>query len=89
MLFDEVDWGLWHEKNQHFVRYHAHPFFKKTPINTEQKKMSIRKRDDRPPHQKSSFFIASKAVDFSIQLTLKESLEMFITEYVVARLVIS
>ena len=30
MLFDEVDWGLWHEKNQHFVRYHAHRFFKKT-----------------------------------------------------------
>ena len=51
--------------------------------------MSISKRDDRPPHQKSNFFIARKAVDFSIQLTLKESLEMFITEYVVARFVIS
>ena len=40
------------------------------------------KRDDRPPHQKSNFFNASKTVYFSIQLTFKESLEMFITEYV-------
>ena len=40
------------------------------------------KGDDRPPHQKSNFFIASKTVYFSTELTLKESLEMFITEYV-------
>ena len=30
--------------------------------NTVQKKMTMYKRDDRPPHQKSRFFIASKEV---------------------------
>ena len=30
--------------------------------NTVQKKMTMYKRDERPPHQKSRFFIASKEV---------------------------
>ena len=43
------------------------------------------KRDDRPPYQKSRFFITNKKVGLPLyNFTLKESLKMFIPEYIPA-----
>ena len=51
--------------------------------NTVQENITMCKKDDRPPHQKSRVFYCKQSSRFIFkQLTLKKSIETFVTEYV-------